>query len=205
MSFSKNDQIASSAMTDKDLALLIQKILRQEYSNRSAAVKRIGQKTGIELRAIRNWYEGRKPPKSIHLLLLSHHYPEVLQQVICSIGHASLWALYKQYMASVSMRPNEAEDSSLEKIYSARSCTINVTLNAQQAGKLNQRQLWFLGLLQQRHKIKVADIVAVWGISSRTAKYDVAGLADLELVRFVGARKTGHYEAVMLPLPISVG
>ena len=195
MSFAKNDQILPPIVTDKELAILVQKILRHEYKNRSAAVKRIGKKTGIELRAIRDWYEGRKPPKSIHLLLLATHYQEVLLLVMKLIGRTDLWVAYQQYINSLNTDPGEPKNPLSETIYSARSCTINVTLNIESAGKLNQRQLWFLGLLQQGHKIKAADIMAVWKVSFRAAKYDVAGLADLELVRFVGARKTGYYEA----------
>jgi hypothetical protein len=47
---------------------------------------------------------------------------------------------------------------------------------------LNQRQLWFLGLVQQGYQVKAADIASFWGVSSRTAKYDMADLVRLRLV-----------------------
>jgi len=196
MSFSKNDQILPPTVTDKELAFLIQKILRQEYKNRGSAVKRIANKTGLELRTIRNWYEGRKAPKSVHLLLLASHYQEVLHLVIKLIGRSDLWAVYEQNISLLNVAVDTAENPSSEKIYSAKSCTINVTIDTEKARALNQRQLWYLGLVQQGHKIKATDIMVVWDVSARTAKYDMEGLVDLDLIHFVGARKTGYYAAI---------
>jgi hypothetical protein len=195
MSLAKNDQILTSAITDKKLAFLIQKILRQEYKNQSSAVKRIGKKTGIELRAIRDWYEGRKPPKSTHLLILACHYPQLLPEIMKSIGQVDLWAMPEQGFGAHNTYPRQLENVPHDKIYSARSCTINVTFDIEKGGKLNQRQLWFLGLLQQGYKVRSVDIMAVWKASARAAKYDIEGLVGLELIRFIGSRKTGYYEA----------
>jgi Fic family protein len=79
------------------------------------------------------------------------------------------------------------------KIYSVSSVTINVTLPLTQASNLNQRQLWFLGRVQQGLTSKADDIEAAWGVTLRTAKRDIAGLIDLQLIRFSGARKNGRY------------
>lgn len=196
MSFAKNDQILTPAIAEEVLTFLVQKILRQEYKNQNAAVKRIGQKTGLELRAIRNWYEGRKPPKSAHLLILARHYPQVLQEVIKLVGYVDLWTTGEQTSYSPNSISNESEMLSSGKIYSARFCTINVKFNIEIGGKLNQRQLWFLGLLQQGYKIRATDIISMWRVSARAAKYDIEGLVTLDLIRFVGSRKTGNYEAI---------
>jgi hypothetical protein len=81
-------------------------------------------------------------------------------------------------------------------IYPERNFVINVTLHPAVTGKLNPRQLWFLGLLQRHHKIKADDIASTWNVSTRTAQADIAGLVAAGLVHLVGARKTGWYEAV---------
>ena len=45
------------------------------------------------------------------------------------------------------------------------------------------------------HKQKADHIAAIWQVSIRMAKYDVEVLVKTGLIRFVGARKTGWYEA----------
>lgn len=76
-----------------------------------------------------------------------------------------------------------------------RIVTINVSVNLGLAGKLNQRQLWFLGELQNHKEVRAEDIATAWEVALRTAKRDVAGLSAAGMIRFVGARKTGWYEA----------
>jgi hypothetical protein len=199
MSVSNNDQVGHAALTDNQLAGLVQKALRHEYRNQHAAVKRIARKTGIEVRAIRNWYEGRKPPKAIHLLLLATHYPEILCLLIKRIGRADLWMAYQHTMDCLPDDATGGHNAVAEPVYSAKSCTINTAVDIERAGRLNQRQLWFLGLLQQGHRSRARDIMSVWRVSARAAKYDLAGLTDLNLIRFSGARKTGYYEATYSP------
>ena len=80
------------------------------------------------------------------------------------------------------------------KIYSVSSVTINVTLPLARVADLNQRQLWLLGRLQQGLISKADDIEAAWGVTLRTAKRDIAGLINLDLIYFHGARKNGRYQ-----------
>lgn len=196
MSFGKNDQIMTSAIAEEMITFLVQKILRQEYKNQTSAVKRIGQKTGIEIRTIRNWYEGKKAPKSAHLLILTRYYPQLLQEIIKLVGDVDLWTSNDRVSYPSVFITDARQNSTSEQIYSARSCTINVTFNIEMSGKLNQRQLWFLGLLQQGYKTKTTDIVSIWGVSARAAKYDIEGLVALNLIHFTGPRKTGRYAIV---------
>jgi hypothetical protein len=79
-------------------------------------------------------------------------------------------------------------------IYRAMYCTINLTLPLRIASELNQRQLWFLGLLQQGERRKADHIAATWQVSTRMAKYDVEALVKKGLIRFNGAKKNGWYE-----------
>lgn len=58
---------------------------------------------------------------------------------------------------------------------------------------VNQRQQWFLVQLNQRVHVKAEDIVRVWDVSPATAKRDIAGLRQLDLIEFTGAPKTGFY------------
>jgi hypothetical protein len=66
------------------------------------------------------------------------------------IGEKDLWCIHHDLSAK---HDQEVKTSANEKIaaetaiYSAGFCTINVTVALSLAGKLNQRQLWFLGYL----------------------------------------------------------
>jgi hypothetical protein len=61
MSQSKKDQlfpIKPKAISDDELAQIVASALRQDFGDTPSAVKRIGQLTNANLRAIKNWYRG---------------------------------------------------------------------------------------------------------------------------------------------------
>ncbi len=58
---------------------------------------------------------------------------------------------------------------------------------------VNKRQQWFLNQLSAGIQCKPADIVARWGVVSKTAKRDISFLTKNGIVVFVGAPKTGSY------------
>lgn len=196
MSYVKNDQVFPAEIpvgSTHKIANAISTALRQDYGELTSAVKRIGRITGVHPRAIRNWYEGRNVPNSVHLLMLAQHSPNVLRVLLQLIGHGYM-AEFISWEFSPVNRPSKAIlISNGANIYGERLFTINVTLAPQTAAKLNQRQLWFLGLIQRGHEVRPADVSEVWKVTLRTAKSDLAGLKRLGLVRFVGARKNGLY------------
>jgi hypothetical protein len=59
---------------------------------------------------------------------------------------------------------------------------IHVRVNAHIAVQLNQRQLWFLGHLQQGDKMVATDIVDTWRVHAKTARRDVKGLLEAKLI-----------------------
>lgn len=82
----------------------------------------------------------------------------------------------------------------IQKYLSSKIVSINVTLSVKDAIKLNQRQLCFLGKLQQGMNAKADDIMNPWKVSSRTAWRDIARLEEMGLIQFVGSNKFGQYE-----------
>ena len=77
--------------------------------------------------------------------------------------------------------------------YGDNFVSINISLPRSVLSKLNKRQLWFLGFLQQGISLKAEDIANIWGVNLRTARRDISILVDLELINFKGARKNGMY------------
>ncbi|MFN9114969.1 MAG: hypothetical protein ACK5XN_33325 [Bacteroidota bacterium] len=67
---------------------------------------------------------------------------------------------------------------------------IRVRLDAHKAVQLNQRQLWFLGQLQQGYKMRAEDLVDTWHVHSKTAGRDVKTLQEANLI---SSSKHGGY------------
>ncbi|MCK6418277.1 MAG: hypothetical protein L6Q57_04975 [Alphaproteobacteria bacterium] len=198
MSFSKEDRLfpsLSGPISDPDLAIKIATALRRDFGDSRHAIKRIGKLTGANLRTIKNWYNARHSPSSNHLLTLSRMSKEILRIVLEEIGGKELLEAAKPLIEGSDSPKSGHLNGAKVKIYSARFCTINVTVDLNTTGQINQRQLWFMGMLQQGHRIKAEEIARTWDVSQRTAKYDVAGLMDTGLVKFIGAKKTGWYAA----------
>lgn len=154
-------------------------------------MKRIGRRIGANPRAIRNWYEGRNAPNSVHLLLLAQSSPRVFAALLELIGRTDLLEGSQDGKIISVDKPKMGAE---EKIYSAENCTIKISICAKLRCQLNHRQLWFYGLLQQGENIKAVDITAAWNVSLRTARTDIAFLIERKAVRFLGSNKKGHYQ-----------
>lgn len=196
MSVPKKDRVfpaKSVGISDTELAKLVAAGLRKDYGDLPSAIKEIGLKTGANLRAIKNWYQGRNAPSSSHLLTLARSSPSILQIVLEQVGGADL----RDAFMLLEMGHNKGMDAkTILKTASEiteNSFRIHVDISPAMAGKLNERQLWFLGILQQGQKLKTADIAAQWGVTDRSARGDVAALTELGLIRLAGSRKAGWY------------
>lgn len=199
MSFFKNDRLfPSESITHENGAIteLISQALRQEYEEVHSAVKVIGRQTGVNPRAIRNWYEGVNAPNCGHLVALARHTPVIVEAFLGLVGYGDLWELYQEKTWSQDNTMNRAKTCLSNAKYSDSNVTIQVTVDLDTASRLNQRQLWFLGRLQRGDAPNADAIAKTWGVTLRTARRDVAALVALELARFVGPNKTGQYEIV---------
>ena len=75
-----------------------------------------------------------------------------------------------------------------------RSVTIRVRVDRHHAAQMNQRQLWFLGELQQGREMHIGDLMTVWSIHERTAKRDIAGLLESKLVAAIKSGRKCKYQ-----------
>ncbi len=199
MSVSKKDQLFPSHYSseiERRIANAVARALRQEYGELTSAVKWIGRKTGAHPRAIKNWYEARNAPNSVHLLLLARSSATVLRVLMELIERADLAEFCERGFSEAEILDIKWRESPRLKFYGEESFTINVRLSSQVAPKLNQRQIWFLGVLQGGLEARARDIALTWGVTLRAAKFDIAGLKKLKLVRYVGANKSGHYISI---------
>lgn len=60
--------------------------------------------------------------------------------------------------------------------------------------QLNQRQLWYLGQLQQGEQMIASNIVETWRVHSKTARRDVKGLLEAKLIVAIKIGRINRYE-----------
>lgn len=186
MSVLSNDQVLHTQITDRQVAVLVAQALRHEHAATDAVVKRIARATQASPTTVRKWYEGQNAPSSANLLTLMGTYEGVLQTMLHILGRGEL-------LESENKGGDAPLNALRQAVYGDRFVTINVVVSAKAASHLNQRQLWFVGQLQQDVVARAEDISLVWEISLRTAKRDIAGLVRAKVIQFSGARKKGRF------------
>lgn len=196
MSFFKNDRLFPSEngeIIEEKIPESIAQALRREYGEFHSAVKVIGRMTGAHPRAIRNWYEDRNAPNFKHLVLLAQHTDIIIEAFLALAGRHDIWKIYQAHYWGRNLPLPSPKPAYIGEVYGDKSVTINVAIDFGAVGSLNQRQLWFIGQLQQKRRPKVEEIAQTWNVTLRTAKRDAATLVDRELIHFIGAKKTGFY------------
>lgn len=194
MSLSKKDRIfpvKPQAISDDELAKIVASALRQDFGDNASSIKRIGQLTNANLRAIKNWYEARNAPSSGHLLLLARSSPSILKFILVQIGGEDLWDAFRLLSSHALASAPEPKVPT----YSENSIIKNVPINVP-IKSLNERQRWFLILIKRKNKARAEDIAVHFDVSLKTAKRDIQRLKGLRKVQFVGAKKTGRYKVV---------
>lgn len=182
---------------DRKIALMIAAALRADYGEQYSSIKQIAKHTDASLSTIKKWYEGRNPPNSCNLIQLARHSPSVLRVLMELVGKQEVWERYKSELSSINTSGDRSGNVPPPIIYPEESFGINVRIDFAVGNKLNARQLWFLGLLQNGHTMKAEHIAVTWQVTVRAGEADIAGLVKAKLIHFVGAKKTGRYEIIL--------
>lgn len=196
MSQSKKDQVfhaKNGSKNEQYVAIAISKALRKEYGKLGSAIKRISRRIGANPRAIRNWYEARNAPSSSHLLLLAQASPAVFEALLELLGRSDLLEYERRDSSSQDISENSPN---ILTLHGEENFTINLKIRSSIRQKLNQRQLWFLSLVQQEQNIRAAQIASTWKVSLRTARADISYLIKKKLVVFRGSKARGRYKIV---------
>ena len=176
------------AISDDELAQIVAAALRQDFGDMASAIKRIGQLTNANLRAIKNWYEARNAPSSGHLLLLARSSPSILKFILEQIGEEDLWDAFHLLSHHAGTGAPEPEKADSKEKITDKNVRINVPRNP-----LNARQRWFLILLRRKNTAGAEDIVRHFGVVIKTAERDLVGLKKADKIRFVGSKRRGNY------------
>ena len=145
MSFEKLDPIfplKNQEINRDDLVNLVQHSLHHDFGNSPHAIKKIGGATGANLRSVKNWYDGTKPPSPLHFFKLLACSITLQMHVLIYLFGEQFWDDYKLISGDNIHDLQAKQNPSNHTIYGAKSDPINVPI------KLNKRQKWFLLQLQ---------------------------------------------------------
>ena len=178
------------------IAALVAGVLRREHENSGTALKSIQKASGASYDTACKWHRARNAPRAAHLLELAKRYPNILRIILELIGRNDVWELCVMHAIPEKMLVENSGRWPSKLIYTDKSVSINVIVSTQIGQKLNQRQLWFLGQLQQGYKVSNSKLISVWKISSRTAYRDISELVKVGMVKRTGTKKIGYYKLV---------
>lgn len=94
----------------------------------------------------------------------------------------------------VVFRPHPEVETDDETVDDTVNGTANVPGNVLDDVPANARQRWLLEQLARGRQVKAADVAVRFAVTEKTARRDIADLRKRNVIEFVGARKTGHYQ-----------
>jgi hypothetical protein len=193
MSFAKMDQVFPEAI-EQAIPLIIAGILRDEYAQSGAVVKRIGKEIKVNQRTVKNWYEGHCAPNLTNFIRLVRLYPKILESFLLVCGYEEL----AKVLADQNNGNYQAWSDQKVACYSITFDTTNAFVPGKSYRQLKQRQLWFYTEVLLGHKPTACSLSEFWPISIATAKRDIALLTRLGLICFSGAKRNGYYSALSM-------
>lgn len=182
--------------SDKILSKIIVFSLRQDFGCGESAIKKIGRKTGANLRAVRNWYEAKNIPSTKHFVALIQISPTLKNWVLddilaCDQGGKS-GAAFEGKFTSKNVKISALIQSWITDIYTDKNVGINVPRNVP-IKDLGVRQEWFLVQLRNGQKSSAQDIVTHFKVKIRTAERDIAGLKNKGYITYIGSSRSGYH------------
>uniref|UniRef100_A0A2A4Z7P5 Uncharacterized protein n=1 Tax=OCS116 cluster bacterium TaxID=2030921 RepID=A0A2A4Z7P5_9PROT len=94
------------------------------------------------------------------------------------------------------IKAEKGRDATVDfEVYSINFDTIKMQNGLGVFQNLNQRQVRFYFQVRQSENPTALDMVNFWKIGIATAKRDIAGLIDSDLICFIGSKRNGYYIA----------
>lgn len=178
-----------SSKTQGKIAAEISNILRQDYEDSGAAIKRIERKSGLSRHAVRNWYEGCRVPSLENFMLLTEASPKLVEWFLRRTGHDGLADIMQAQRQAVKTDEIPAGFDPFCLIFETESSAAML----RKMQKLTLRQLWFYTKIKQGHKQQAHDLVSVFGIGRATAYRDIDGLLKCGLLCRAGMGRDEYY------------
>jgi hypothetical protein len=183
-------------------ARTIAELLRKEHGDSHRAIKQLIRQTDASERTVKHWLSAQHGPDTVYFLRLVVSSPVIRafvlgliegpasRQIFDPADRFSLATAKGAYVAGEaaagsSMRENRKNDPEDDPD--------RAPINVPETVELNERQYWFLARVAEGGRCGATEIMAMWKVSQKTARRDIHGLQQANLLEYVGSRRKGRY------------
>lgn len=177
-------------------------LLRKEHGDSHRAIKQIMRQTHASERAVKHWLSGQYGPNTVYFLRLVVSSPVIRAFILGLIEGpvaAKLSGPVDRYALGAARAAYAAGEIAGGKPAASRGRNDPIDapdrdlLNDPDRPELNERQYWFLARVEEGSRCGASEIMALWQVSLKTARRDIATLKTANLICYVGSRRKGRY------------
>lgn len=177
-------------------------LLRKEHGDSHRAIKHLMRQTHASERTVKHWLSGQHGPDTVFFLRLVVSSP-VIRAFILGLIEGPVAAKlsgpvdrYSLAAAMVAYAAGEVAGGVRPPAYRQNDPTSDPDrdpMNDPDPAELNERQYWFLARVAEGSRCGASEIMALWHVSLKTARRDIAALKSANLICYVGSRRKGRY------------
>jgi len=183
-------------------AQTIAELLRKEHGDSHRAIKQIMRQTHASERTVKHWLSGQHGPDTVFFLRLVVSSPVIRAFILGIIegpvaaklsGPVDRYALAAARSAYVVGEFAGGRRSADHRHNDPIDGPNRDPMNDPDRAELNERQYWFLARVEEGSRCGASEIMALWQVSLKTARRDIATLKTANLICYVGSRRRGRY------------
>lgn len=177
-------------------------LLRKEHGDSHRAIKQIMRQTHASERAVKHWLSGQYGPNTVYFLRLVVSSPVIRAFILGLIEGpvaAKLSGPVDRYALAATRAVYAAGEIAGGKPAAGHRRNDPIDgpnrdpMNDPDRAELNERQYWFLARVAEGDRCGANEIMALWQVSLKTARRDIAALKSANLICYVGSRRKGRY------------
>lgn len=183
-------------------ALAIAELLRKEHGDSHRAIKQVMRQTDASERSVKHWFSGQHGPDAVYFLRLVVSSPVIKAFVLGLIegpatqspsGPVDRFALSAAREAYATGEKTTGKAATRGQGDGSKRDPKRDPINVPDLSELNERQRWFLALVEEGRRCGAKEIVAGWKVSLKTARRDISTLQQTQLLEYIGSRRRGRY------------
>jgi hypothetical protein len=186
----------------------VAELLHKEHGDSHRAVKRLMRQTHASERTVKHWLAGQHGPDTVFFLRLVVSSPVMRAFILGLIegpvaakfsGPVDRYLLGAARAAYVAGEIAGGKPAAKHRRNDLKNDPDRDPLNDPDRPELNERQYWFLARIEEGSRCGAGEIMALWQVSLKTARRDIAGLKTANLICYVGSRRKGRYRRTSGP------
>ena len=182
-------------------AQTIAELLRKEHGDSRRAIKQLMRQTDASERTVKHWLSAQHGPDTVYFLRLVVSSPVIRAFVLGllegpaaipltgPVDRISLARAREAYAAGEAAGGRSATGA---REYDPERVPERDPINVPDRAEINERQRWFLGRVVEG-RCDAREIAAVWDVSLKTARRDIAALKAAGLICYFGSPRKGRY------------